>query len=138
MGLTLEEVGDTVGIGRSAVQKYEKGVIKNIYTSTVELFAKALVCSPAYLMCWTDDVHSNAETTSSQLNENESQEAKELVNAYSFASIKNKNIARAALDLPPLGTNNIEFSKEFDIREDMKKTLKELSSLPVMEPTKQK
>lgn len=55
MGLTLEEVGEVVGISRSAVQKYEKKVIKNVYTSTVELFAKALHCTPAYLMCWTDD-----------------------------------------------------------------------------------
>lgn len=55
MGLTLEEVGAVVGVSRSAIQKYEKNVIKNVYTNTVELFAKALHCSPAYLMCWTDD-----------------------------------------------------------------------------------
>lgn len=55
MGLTLEQVGEVVGISRSAVQKYEKKVIKNVYTSTVELFAQALHCTPAYLMCWTDD-----------------------------------------------------------------------------------
>lgn len=55
VGLTLEEVGNIAGISRSAVQKYEKGVIKNIYISTIELFSKALKCSPNYLMCWTDD-----------------------------------------------------------------------------------
>ncbi len=55
MGLTQEEVGAVVGISRSAVQKYEKNVIKNVYTSTVELFAQALRCSPAYLLGWTDD-----------------------------------------------------------------------------------
>ena len=55
MGLTLEEVGEVAGISRSAVQKYEKGIIKNIYTSTIEAFAQALHCSPAYLTCWTDD-----------------------------------------------------------------------------------
>lgn len=55
MGLTLEEVGAVVGVSRSAVQKYEKNIIKNVNTNTVELFAKALHCSPAYLMCWTDD-----------------------------------------------------------------------------------
>ncbi|MBQ6411086.1 MAG: hypothetical protein IJI16_03955, partial [Atopobiaceae bacterium] len=32
----------------SAVQKYEKGKIKNIYISTIELFSKALHCSPLY------------------------------------------------------------------------------------------
>lgn len=55
MGLTLEEVGNVLNISRSAVQKHEKGVIKNVYTSTVELFAQALRCSPAYLMGWTDN-----------------------------------------------------------------------------------
>lgn len=55
MGMTQEEVGEVVGITRSAVQKHEKGIIKNVACSTVELFAKALRCSPAYLMGWTDD-----------------------------------------------------------------------------------
>ena len=55
MGLTQEEVGEVLGISRSAVQKHEKGIIKNVACSTVELFAQALHCSPAYLMGWTDD-----------------------------------------------------------------------------------
>jgi len=54
MGLTLKEVADVVGISMSAVQKYEKGKIKNIYISTIELFAKALHCSPLYLINWID------------------------------------------------------------------------------------
>ncbi len=57
MGLTLEEVGLPLGISRSAVNKYERGVIKNIYTSIVEGFATILHCSPGYLMGWTDDPH---------------------------------------------------------------------------------
>lgn len=55
MGLTLQEVADVVGISMSAVQKYEKGKIKNVYTSIVESFAKALHCSPLYLLNWTDN-----------------------------------------------------------------------------------
>lgn len=55
MGLTLEEVGAPLGISRSAVNKYERGVIKNVYTSVVEGFAGVLHCSPGYLMGWTDD-----------------------------------------------------------------------------------
>lgn len=67
MGLTLEEVGAPIGISRSAVNKYERGVIKNVYTSVVEGFASVLRCSPGYLMGWTDDplsgVTSSAPTT---------------------------------------------------------------------------
>lgn len=55
MGLTLEEVGAPLGISRSAVNKYEHGVIKNVYISIVEGFANVLRCSPGYLMNWTDD-----------------------------------------------------------------------------------
>lgn len=55
MGLTLEEVGAPLGISRSAVNKYERGVIKNVYTSVVEGFADILKCSPGYLMGWTDE-----------------------------------------------------------------------------------
>lgn len=54
LDLTLEDVGNVAGISRSAVQKYEKGIIKNVYVSMVELFAKALRCNPAYLMGWVD------------------------------------------------------------------------------------
>lgn len=55
LDLTLEDVGNVAGISRSAVQKYEKGIIKNVYVSAVEQFAKALRCNPAYLMGWVDD-----------------------------------------------------------------------------------
>lgn len=54
LDMTLEDVGNIVGISRSAVQKYEKGIIKNVYVSMVEQFSKALRCNPAYLLGWVD------------------------------------------------------------------------------------
>lgn len=54
LDMTLEDVGNVAGISRSAVQKYEKGIIKNVYVSMVEQFAKALRCNPAYLLGWVD------------------------------------------------------------------------------------
>ncbi len=89
MGLTLEEVGNVVGITRSAVQKHEKGIIKNVYTSTVELFAKALRCSPAYLMSWTDDPSIDISTTNNDLTQKE----KRLITAY-----RNKPNMQASID----------------------------------------
>ena len=59
MGLTLEEVGAPLGLSRSAVNKYERGVIKNVYTSVVEGFSSVLHCSPGYLMGWTDNPHAD-------------------------------------------------------------------------------
>lgn len=67
MGLTQAEVGYMVGISRSAVQKHEKGIVKGGNTSTVELFVKALRCSPAYLMCWTNDPRAEDDRTDQAL-----------------------------------------------------------------------
>lgn len=75
MGLTQEEVGNIAGITRSAVQKYERGIIKNVYTSTLELFAQALRCSPAYLMCWTDNPREGME-------EEYTHKEREIIRAY--------------------------------------------------------
>ena len=54
MGLTLQEVADEIGVEKPTVQRYESGKIKRIDTVTVEILAKAIGCSPAYLMGWTD------------------------------------------------------------------------------------
>lgn len=88
MGLTLEEVGNIVGVSRSAVQKYEKGKIINIYTSIVELFAKALRCSPAYLMCWSDEP-------------NETLKKDEILNSTEYTA-KERKIIQAYKDNPEM------------------------------------
>ena len=55
IGKTLENVATIVGVSRQTIQRYETGEIKRIDTFTVEKLAKALECSPAYLMGWTDN-----------------------------------------------------------------------------------
>lgn len=54
LNMTLEEVGKIVGITRQTIQRYESGVISNIPSDKIELLAKALQTSPAYLMGWED------------------------------------------------------------------------------------
>lgn len=54
-GLTLEEVGQRVGVGKSTVRKWENGDIANMRRDKIALVAKALGVAPAYLMGWTDD-----------------------------------------------------------------------------------
>jgi len=49
---TLEDVAAIVGVSRQTIQKYESGVISNIPSDKVELLAKALNTTPAYLMGW--------------------------------------------------------------------------------------
>ena len=52
---TLEEVGKQVGVTRATIQRYENGNIQNIPSDKIELLAKALNTTPAYLMGWQED-----------------------------------------------------------------------------------
>ena len=51
-GLTLEEVGNTVGVGKSTVRKWEHGDIANMKRDKIAKLATALHTTPAYLMGW--------------------------------------------------------------------------------------
>ena len=51
-GLTLEEVANIVGVGKSTVRKWETGMIANMRKDKIALLAKALRTTPAYLMGW--------------------------------------------------------------------------------------
>lgn len=54
-GMTLEQVGIIVGVGKSTVRKWETGDIRNMRRDKIQLLAKALGVTPGYLMGWTDD-----------------------------------------------------------------------------------
>lgn len=55
LGLTLEEVGNSVGVGKSTVRKWEKGDIASIRSSKIIKLADVLQTTPAYLMGWADE-----------------------------------------------------------------------------------
>lgn len=83
LGLTQEYVAEKVGTTKQTIQKYECGIIKNIPQDKVEALAKALNCSPAYLMGWEDNkqsqpednttlvFHRNGQTERIQINEDD-------------------------------------------------------------------
>ena len=50
LGLTLEEVGNLVGVGKSTVRKWETGDIANMRRDKIALLAKALQVTPAFIM----------------------------------------------------------------------------------------
>lgn len=54
-GLTLEEVGKLVGVGKSTVRKWETGAIANMRRDKIAKLAAALHTTPGYLMGWDDD-----------------------------------------------------------------------------------
>ena len=67
-GMTLEELGNKVGVGKSTVRKWETGMIANMRRDKIKKVADALDTSPEYLMGWTvdytlDDLQATIETS---------------------------------------------------------------------------
>ena len=54
-GLTLEQVADVVGVGKSTVRKWETGMIANMRRDKIASLASALGTTPAYLMGWKEE-----------------------------------------------------------------------------------
>ena len=54
-GLTLEQVGDAVGVGKSTVRKWETGLIANMKRDKIAALSTVLETTPAYLMDWEED-----------------------------------------------------------------------------------
>lgn len=52
---TLEDVAKKVKTSKQTIQRYESGIIQNIPSDKIELLAKALETTPAYLMGWEDN-----------------------------------------------------------------------------------
>ena len=56
-GMTLEELGNKVGVGKSTVRKWENGIIANMRRDKISKLADALDCSPSYLMGWDKNLN---------------------------------------------------------------------------------
>lgn len=60
-GLTLEQVAEVVGVGKSTVRKWETGMIANMRRDKIADLAKALGTTPGYLMGWEEQKSSPSE-----------------------------------------------------------------------------
>lgn len=59
-GLTQEELGNYIGVQKSAIRKYEKGEVENMKRSSIQTLSKLFKVSPSYLMCLeNEDNYSN-------------------------------------------------------------------------------
>lgn len=81
LGLTYEDLGKKVGVGKSTVRKWETGMIENIRRSNIAALAKALDISPSLLMGWDID----AEKPITPAGKNLSKEEETLL--YNFNSL---------------------------------------------------
>lgn len=50
LGLTLEQVGDRCGVGKSTVRKWEQGMIRNMGRDKISMLAKVLRMDPVDLI----------------------------------------------------------------------------------------
>ncbi len=57
LNLTLEEVGNLVGVGKSTVRKWENGMIENMGRDKISLLAKALDISPLLLLDVDEEIY---------------------------------------------------------------------------------
>lgn len=69
LGLTLEQVGDSVGVGKSTVRKWETGAIENMKRDKIAKLASVLRISPAVIMGW--DIETARTDTAEGLDERE-------------------------------------------------------------------
>lgn len=64
--MSMEELGSKIGVGKSAILKYEKGEVENLPRTTIEKMSIIFGVSPSYLMCF-DDWDQNSEALSDEV-----------------------------------------------------------------------
>jgi len=70
LGLTLEDVAQAVGVGRSTVRKWETGMIKNMGRDKISALAKILQISPVELVPVSGSVQSEDQARLEALHQN--------------------------------------------------------------------
>ena len=60
--LTLEDVGNSTGVTKATVQRWESGTISNIRREKIEKIAEVVQCQASYLMGWTDSIDGDCKT----------------------------------------------------------------------------
>lgn len=53
--LTQEELGKVLGVQKSAIRKYESGMVENIPRSSIKKMADVFGVAPSYLMGWEEE-----------------------------------------------------------------------------------
>lgn len=98
-GLTLQQLGDMVGVGASTVRKWETGYIKALRTDKIQNLAAALHTSVDYLMGWNDN-NVSVGTNNGVIGQNSgeihigqdrSKEEAELLRIFNSLDVKNRS-----------------------------------------------
>lgn len=54
-GLTQEQLAEYTGLTRSAIAKYERGLVENMTSTNIQALADFFGVRPSYLMCLDDE-----------------------------------------------------------------------------------
>lgn len=105
--LTMEALGDLMGVGKSAINKWEKDKIERIKRTDIIKMAKIFDCDPAWLGGYKDELESFATPEEFELRWHQigggshpsplSPEEQELVLEYRVASDDDKKMVRRML-----------------------------------------
>lgn len=110
-GLTLEQVGDYVGVGKATVLKWEKGIINNMRRDKIAKLAQILDTSPDLLIDWESDqdewTKAFCESVEEQLAISDS------------ADIQDSGVNYSRLSEIASGVNNLSLSEACDIADEL-------------------
>lgn len=96
LGLTLEQVGQACGVGKSTVRKWETGMIQNVRRDKIKLIAHVLRLDPTLLIDMNDDIV-NVDTSPAESAVLSADEA-QLLRAYRDATPEARRFALDLLD----------------------------------------
>ena len=98
-GMTQEELGKIIGVQKSAIRKYESGMVENIPRSSIKMMANVFGVTPSYLMGWTDE-----ENTPTAHTEEISDDERDVLELYRSLAESTRplfiNLARSLANIP--------------------------------------
>ena len=101
-GWTMEYLAQKLGVQKSAVNKWEKGLVDNIRRETIMNMAKLFDVNPVWLMGYDVPKEPPVVTMETKERVDLDLDASEVAKAYSKLSIEGKNMIRKMMDLKPL------------------------------------
>lgn len=110
LGLTYEQLGNLIGVGKSTVRKWETGMIENMRRDNIIALSKALNISPAILMGWSVNDLSYKDTTKLNYSEEEQQHIEDLRKLNDIGKKKVINYTKDLIEMP-------KYQKESNITE---------------------
>lgn len=104
LGLTYEQLGELVGVGKSTVRKWETGMIENMRRDNIIALSKALNISPALLMGW--DFSKTEINTSNNYSKEEEQHIEDLRKLNNIGKNKVINYTKDLIEMPKYQKDN--------------------------------